>query len=179
MENTIKRTGRELVYEGSILKVYRDDMEFADGHTSKWDYIHLDGAAAVLPVADDGRILLVRQYRNALDRYTWEIPAGKLDRPDEPGIVCAARELEEETGYRSGCLELLLTIRTLVAFCNEKVEIYAAKDLILSQQHLDEEEEIEIRFFTPEELKSMIFRQEIEDNKTISAVMAYLVKYGS
>lgn len=79
------------------------------------DYIHHDGAAAVIPVTEDGKILMVRQYRNALDRATLEIPAGKLDDPKEEGIVCAKRELEEETGFRSEQLEWLITLRTTVA----------------------------------------------------------------
>lgn len=78
----VKRLKRELKYQGTILKMYEDTVE-VNGHQAKWDFIHHDGAAAVLPVTEDGKILMVRQYRNALDRYTLEIPAGKLDSPDE------------------------------------------------------------------------------------------------
>ena len=91
MSEEIRRTGRELAYKGTILDVYVDHMEFANGNTADWDFIHHDGAAAVVPVMDDGRILMVRQYRNALERDTLEIPAGKLDAPDEPGLTCASR----------------------------------------------------------------------------------------
>ena len=76
-------------------------MKFANGNTAEWDFIHHDGAAAVVPVIDDGQVLMVTQYRNALERDTLEIPAGNVDAPGEPGIECASRELEEETGYRS------------------------------------------------------------------------------
>ena len=100
MSEDVKRMGRELAYQGTVLKVYKDHMKFSNGNTEDWDFIHHDGAAAVLPVTEDGKILMVRQYRNALDRYTLEIPAGKLDSPDEAKIDCAYRELEEETGYR-------------------------------------------------------------------------------
>ena len=119
MGEEVRRVKRELAYKGTVLNVYKDYMEFANGNTAEWDYIHHDGAAAVVPVMEDGRILMVRQYRNALERYTIELPAGKLDDPDEQGIVCASRELEEETGYRSEKLEWLITLRTTVAFCNE------------------------------------------------------------
>ena len=88
------RLDRQLKYQGNILKIY-EDVVLANGHKAHWDFIHHDGAAAVLPVADDGRILMVRQYRNALDKFTLEIPAGKLDDPKEPKIRCAFRELEE------------------------------------------------------------------------------------
>ena len=103
MEETI-RLKRELAYTGTILKIYRDTV-VANGHQEVYDYIHHDGAAAVLPVTKDGKILMVRQYRNALDGFTLEIPAGKLDAPGEPKIDCAYRELEEETGFRSENLE--------------------------------------------------------------------------
>lgn len=177
MSDEIKRTGRELIYKGTILSVYKDRMEFPDGSTAEWDFIRHDGAAAVVPVMDDGRILMVRQFRNALDRETLEIPAGKLDAPDEPGLVCSKRELEEETGYRSENLEWLLTLRTTVAFCNEKIEIYVAKDLVSSHQHLDEGEYVDVKAYTMDELKEMIFTGKIEDSKTIAALLAYESKY--
>ncbi len=177
MSDEVKRTGRELVYEGAILKVYKDHMEFANGNTADWDYIHHDGAAAVVPVLDDGRILMVSQYRNALERYTLEIPAGKLDDPNEPGLECSRRELEEETGYKSENLEWLITLRTTVAFCNEKIEIYVAKDLIPTHQHLDEDEYVDVKAYTLAELKEMIFTGKIEDSKTVAAILAYESKY--
>ena len=108
----VKRLKRELKYQGTILKMYEDTVE-VNGHQAKWDFIHHDGAAAVLPVTEDGKILMVRQYRNALDRYTLEIPAGKLDSPDEAKIDCAYRELEEETGYRCDHLEYLMSVNTI------------------------------------------------------------------
>ena len=94
MSEDVKRMGRELAYQGTVLKVYKDHMKFSNGNTEDWDFIHHDGAAAVIPVMDDGKILMVKQYRNALERDTLEIPAGKLDDPDEEGIVCASRELK-------------------------------------------------------------------------------------
>ncbi len=177
MSEEVRRVGRELVYEGAVINVYKDRMQFADGHFADWDYIHHDGAAAVVPVLEDGRILMVSQYRNALERDTLEIPAGKLDSPQEEGSLCAGRELEEETGYRSECLEWLITLRTTVAFCNERVEIYVAKDLIPSKQHLDEEEYVDVKAYSLGELKEMIFSGRIEDGKTIAALLAYESKY--
>lgn len=177
MSDEVKRIKRQLAYKGAILDVYEDTMEFPNGNTEKWDYIHHVGAAAVVPVLDDGRILMVRQYRNALERCTLEIPAGKLDDPKEPGIVCSRRELEEETGYKSEHLEWLITIRTTVAFCNEKIEIYVAKDLIPAKQHLDENEYVDVIPYTLEELKEMIFKGTIEDSKTVASILAYESRY--
>lgn len=177
MEKDIKRVKRERVYQGTVLDFYKDTMKFSNGNTEIWDYLHHKGAAAVLPVMDDGRILMVRQYRNALERFTIELPAGALDAAGEKGIVCAARELEEETGYRSENLEWLISIRTTVALCNEKIEIFVARNLIPSKQHLDPNEFVNVESYTLEELKEKIFHGEIEDSKTVAALMAYDSKY--
>ncbi len=177
MDENMKRVNRELKYEGSIIKVYTDDIELPDGKIAKWDFINHDGAAAIVPVNSEGEILMVRQYRNALDRYTLEIPAGKLDDKNEKTSVCAARELEEETGYKAGKLELLITLRTWVAFTNEKIDVYVATDLLPTQQRLDEDEFIDVEAYTVEELKEMIFSGELQDTKTISAILAYDAKY--
>ena len=129
MKEHIKRVDRILKYKGSILDIYTDVIETPDGHRAEWDYIDHRGAAAVVPVLDDGRLLMVRQYRDALDRETIEIPAGGLNGWDEPTINAAARELEEETGYRSDNLTKLVSVVTAVAFCNEVVDVYLATDL--------------------------------------------------
>ena len=177
MSEEVKRVGRDLAYEGTVIKVYKDHMKFANGNTAEWDFIHHDGAAAVVPIMEDGRILMVTQYRNALERDTLEIPAGKLDDPDESGLVCASRELEEETGYRSEKLEWILTLRTTVAFCDERIEVYVAKDLIPSRQNLDEDEYVDVKAYTLEELKEKIFDGTIQDSKTVAALLAYESKY--
>ena len=177
MSEDVKRMGRELAYQGTVLKVYKDHMKFSNGNTEDWDFIHHDGEAAVIPVMDDGKILMVKQYRNALERDTLEIPAGKLDDPDEEGIVCASRELKEETGYSSDDLEWLLTIRTTVAFCDERIEVFVARNLIPGEQHLDEDEFVDVKAYKLEELKGMIFEGKIQDSKTMAAILAYESKY--
>lgn len=178
MSENLKRLNRELKYEGSIVKVYMDDIELPDGKIAKWDFINHDGAAAIVPVTSEGKILMVRQYRNALDRYTWEIPAGKLDDVKEETLLCAARELEEETGYRAERLELLITLRTWVAFTNEKIDVYVATGLTPTTQQLDEDEFIDVKEFSLNELKDMIFCGKLQDAKTVSALLAYDTKYG-
>lgn len=180
-EIPVIRLGRELKYEGNILKIYEDSV-LANGHEAKWDFIHHDGAAAVLPVADDGKILMVRQYRNALDCFTLEIPAGKLDAPDEPKVECAFRELEEETGFKVDSpdkLEYLMSLTTTVAFCDEAIDIFVAHNLIPSHQNLDEDEVIGVVPCGLDELEEMIYTGKITDGKTIAAIMAYARKYRS
>ena len=134
-----ERLDRTLVYKGVIIDFYQDTVKVPNGNVVKWDFIGHKGAAAVVAVNEDGKLLMVRQYRNALDRETLEIPAGALDSVEEPTHVAAARELEEETGYKAGKLELLITLRTTVAFCNEKIDVYVATDLQPSKQNLDDD----------------------------------------
>lgn len=177
MEAKFKRLKRELQCEGHITKYYKDTIELPDGNTAIYDFVGHNGAAAAIGVRNDGKLLMVRQYRNALDRFTLEIPAGGLE-PNEPTINAAARELEEETGYKCGKIEKLITIRTTVAFCNEKIDIYLATDLKETQQHLDDGEYVDVKAYDLDELISMIYDGVIEDSKTIAAIMAYKVKCG-
>jgi ADP-ribose pyrophosphatase len=177
MNDKIIRLKRELQCEGTITKYYKDTVQLPDGKTAVWDFVGHNGAAAAVGVLDDGRLLMVRQYRNALDRYTLEIPAGGLNK-DEPTIAAATRELEEETGYSCGKIEKLITIRTTVAFCNEKIDIYLATNLTKTSQHLDDDEYVNVEVYTVDELIKMIYDGKIEDSKTISAILAYKNKIG-
>ncbi len=118
---------------------------------------------------------MVRQYRNAIDKYTLEIPAGGLNSGEDMK-TCAIRELEEETGYKTKDAKHLIDIYTTVAFCNEKIGIYYTDQLEVSKQHLDEDEFVNVEIHTLEELVQMIFDGTIEDSKTISAILAYKTK---
>ncbi len=171
-----ERIGRELVHKGAIIDYYEDTIRVPNGNIAKWDYIKHKGAAAVVAVKEDGKLLMVRQYRNALDRETLEIPAGGLNGADEPTDIAAARELEEETGYTVGKLERLLSLRTTVAFCDEKIDVYVATELHRSKQHLDEDEYLDVVSYDVEELVQMIYDCKIQDGKTVSAVLAYYNK---
>lgn len=174
MIEILKRIKRELVYNGSILDIYKDTMQLPNGKTEEWDYVaHRMGAAAVLPVLPDGRIVMVRQYRNALERETLEIPAGCRDSLTEDTLVSASRELEEETGYRSDDISFLISLKTTVAFCNESIDVYLAKNLVKGEQHLDDAEAIEVEIHSLDELCGMIYKGQLQDSKTVSAILAY------
>ncbi|MCI7107805.1 MAG: NUDIX hydrolase [Lachnospiraceae bacterium] len=180
MIERMKRLSRKLMYKGTILDIYKDTMEFPNGKREEWDFVsHRMGAAAILPVLPDGRIVMVRQYRNALERETLEIPAGCRDSKTEDTGLCAAREMEEETGYRSNHVEHLLSLRTTVAFCDEFVEIYVAKNLEKGVRHLDDAESIDVEIYELEELCQMIYEGKIQDGKTVAAIMAYSNKIKS
>lgn len=174
----MKRLKRELVYTGTILKFYKDTIQTPKGNIVHWDFIGHNGASAVVPVLEDGRILMVKQYRNALDRIALEIPAGARDTVNEPTLECARRELEEETGYESSDLEFLISLRTAIAYCDELIDVYVAKNLKASCQQLDEDEFVEVCAYELDELIQMIYNGTIQDAKTVAALMAYKVKYG-
>lgn len=173
MSEKVKRTKREIAYKGKILEVYKDHMDI-DGTESIWDFIHLKGGAAVIPVMDDGRILLIQQYRNAIDGYSLEIPGGVYDEAGEDGATCALRELKEETGYVAGKLDWILSVHSLIAFSDEKVNIYVAKELCGGTRHLDEEEDIEVVILSLDEIKEKLYSGYITDGKTVAGLWAYI-----
>ncbi len=171
----IKRVDRIKRYRGSILTVYEDVMEFPDGSRASWDFIGHGGGAGVVAVRGDGRILMVRQYRPAIDAYSLEIPAGAKDDPDEDGCSAALRELSEETGYTAARedVQFVFKIVTAVAFCNETTEVFLVKNLKKGDAHPDDEEFLDIEAYSAEELKGMIYGGQITDAKTVAALLAY------
>lgn len=175
-----KRIKRELAHKGRIVDFYTDYVKLPNGNTAEWDFIQHKGAAAIVAADEDGRLLMVRQYRNAVDSYTLEIPAGGLEPGETDMKACAVRELEEETGYATDYdkTEHLFDIYTTVAFCNEKIGIYYTNSLRPSKQNLDEDEFINVERYSLAELVDMILAGKIIDNKTVSAVLAYKAKMG-
>lgn len=167
-----KRLKRTLVHKGSIIDYYQDEMLVPNGNVALWDHIEHKGAAAVVAVGEDGKLLMVRQYRNSIERETIEIPAGGKN-PDEDFKTSAIRELEEETGYIAGHTQYLMTINTTVAFCNEVIEIYLCTDLTPSKQNLDEDEFLNVEKYSLDELLDMIKQGKIKDSKTVSAILFY------
>lgn len=172
----IKRLNRKLVHKGSIIELYKDTVQIPNGNIAHWDFINHKGAAAVVPVTEDGKILMVRQYRNALDRATIEVPAGGKE-PDEDFISCARRELEEETGYASSDLTFLISTYTTVAYCNERIDIFVAQNLKKTHQNLDPDEYVDVEAFDVNELLELIYAGTIQDSKTIAAITSYALKY--
>lgn len=167
-----ERLSRTLIHEGKILNVYQDRMKLPNGNEADWDFIGHHGAAAFVAETEDHKIVMVRQYRNALERYTIEIPAGGINA-GESFEDAAIRELQEETGYQPVRVCHLLDLYTTVAFCNEKIGIYCGTVTRKQKQHLDEDEFVEIVLYSMEELLNMILEGTIQDSKTISALLAY------
>lgn len=173
-----ERINREVVFKGNKVDFCQDTLVTPDGKEMSYDFIDHPGAAAVVPVTDEGKIVMVMQYRPAVDRFTLEIPAGGRES-GEDFIVTAKRELEEEAGYKSDDLEYLLSVNTEIAFCNEVIEVYVAHNLIPSKQNLDPDEFINVSFWDIDDLVAKVYAGEIKDGKTAASIMAYKVKYCS
>lgn len=167
-----ERVNRELIHKGGIINYYQDTVGFENGNTEVWDIIEHKGCSAVLPITEDGKIVCVHQYRYAIGKYTIEIPAGGID-PNESFMDCAAREMEEETGYECLSIEPYLQFYSTVGFCNEKIHIFKALVRKKGDQHLDPNESVEVKEYEVEELIEKIRSLMIEDGKTIASVMAY------
>lgn len=168
-----KKLNEQEIYKGVRVHLVTEDIELPDGRVAKWELVKHIGAAAVIPIDKDGQILMVKQYRNASDSVTLEIPAGTLDKPDEDPIQCAFRELEEETGYKTEDMMFLYKFYSSIGICDEIISIYVATNLVESKQNLDEDEFVEVFRYDLDELIEMCFDGRIVDNKTISALLAY------
>jgi len=168
-----KRINREEVYKGKVFTVAEDTIQFQNGKQTKWDVLLHDGAAAVVPINHKGNIILVEQYRCVEDGEILEIPAGKLDKGEDP-FTCAARELEEETGYKATNITPVGSIYSAVGFSDEIIHIYLATELKKGQMNLDEDEYLNVKEFTLDCVINKILNGEIKDSKTIAAV--FMVK---
>jgi len=160
------------IYNGKVISLKVDDVLLPNGKESKREIVNHPGAVAIIAITSEGKLVLVEQYRKALERSIIEIPAGKLE-PGEKPEKTARRELEEETGY--GCQELtyLQTFATSPGFADEVIHLFVAKDLykIEEKADLDEDEFVELLEVTVEEAEEMVREQKIFDAKTAFAVL--------
>ena len=162
---------KESIYEGRILHVEKWQVTCPNGHAAPREIVVHKGAAAVVPVYEDGTTLLVRQHRVSVDRVTLEIPAGKLDSADEDPLECAIRELREETGLKAEKMTLLTSVLTTPGFCTEKIGIYLTQGLTEGDMHLDEDEFLGVVRMPLQEAIDMIMRGDIRDGKTICGLL--------
>ncbi|MCI8370340.1 MAG: NUDIX hydrolase [Clostridia bacterium] len=167
-----KKLGGITVYDGKILRLEVDEVELPDGAKAKRECVRHHGGAAVLCVID-GEALLVKQFRYLYGKEIYEIPAGKLERGENPQFA-AARELEEETGYVAGKLTPYLTIYPTPGYTDEVINVYLAEDLKKRAQKLDDGEFLSVEFIKLEKAVEMIANGEICDGKTVAAIYKYL-----
>jgi len=168
----------QAVYDGWIIRVVKGRFEAPDGTTFERDVVHHPGAVAVVPIDGDD-IILVRQYRSAVDSLMWEIPAGLRDVDGEPPVETAQRELVEEVGMTAGSLELITSVHNSVGFCDEQIHIYLGTDLTVTNRATTdspEEVEMEIARIPLLEADAMISSGQITDAKTVIGILAALRK---
>ena len=163
------QTSSEDVYSGKFLHLKKDMVRLPDGNTTYREYLIHPGAVAIMPILNDGRILLERQFRYPVDAAMIEIPAGKLELSEDP-LLCAQRELLEETGYSAKSWEFLGRIHPVISYSTEIIDIYLAKDLTLGERALDEGEFLDVFAATLDEMHAWIASGAITDVKTIISV---------
>ena len=171
-----KKVNSQDVYDGCLLHVKCDTVRLPNGKLATREWVQHPGAAAVLPILPDGDIILVKQYRYPIERVTLEIPAGKLDSPEEEPLACASRELGEDTGYQAEDFKKILTLATTVGFSNEKIHIFFAQGLHPGVQHPDDDEFINVVKMPLTKAFELIQSGEIMDAKTIAAILWKMAK---
>jgi len=169
----LKRVSRETRYRGKIIDLLVDQVEYPSGNRTVREVAHHPGGAVVVPILDDGRVVLVDQLRYPLERHILELPAGKLFPGEDPAL-CAGRELEEETGWIADSLEKLCSFYTSPGFCDEELHIYLGRGLRLSPEgHKREEGEftMTVRLLPVAEALEMVNQGLIKDGKTIIGLL--------
>lgn len=166
-----KQIGREEIFHGVALHVVKDQVLLPNGNTSVREISLHNGASAVIPILPDGRVIMERQYRYAHGRVMLEIPAGKLDSPNEPPLEAAKRELREETGASAEKITFLGKIASCPALLDEVIYLYMAEDISFGSRELDEDEFLDIELIPLCTLYDMVMGGEIDDAKTQIAIM--------
>jgi len=160
----------EIVYDGPVFKVRKHHVHAVNGGVSTRDVVEHNGGSVMLAVKDDGKILMVRQFRKALERVMLELPAGKRD-PGEDPLETARRELKEETGYTAGTVEYMTTMTPSCGYTSEILNIYLCRDLVPGETHFDETEDLDLYEYTADELVNMIMENKIQDAKTVIGIL--------
>ena len=170
-ELTEKQLSRENILRGKVLHVVRDTVLLPNGEEATREICLHVGAVCIIPLLDDGRVIMERQFRYAHGRVFLEIPAGKLDSPTEDPLAAAKRELREETGAVAGKMTYLGALETSPALINERRHMYLAEDLSFVERELDEDEFLDVEYMKLGDLVNMVMRGEICDAKTQIAVL--------
>jgi len=157
---------RETVFEGRLLQVRRDRIRLPDGGQATREFIVHPGAVMIVPLLDDGRLVMERQWRYPLERVMLEFPAGKLE-PGEPTLPCAQRELLEETGYQASEWALAGVLHNAIAYSNERIEIWFARGLTAGERRLDDGEFLDLQLVEEAELDRLCASGAVTDAKTL------------
>lgn len=170
MELFEKKLDSKQIFDGRVVKLFVDTVELPDGQVATREIVRHPGAVCVIPVTDDKKAVMVRQFRYPFEKVLLEIPAGKLE-PNEDPLEAVVRELEEESGAVAGKIEHIGTMYTTVAIIDEKIDMYLATDLTFVNSHPDEEEFLEVEKVPLSTLVDMVMSGEIKDAKTQIAIL--------
>lgn len=170
MELFEKKLSSRQIFDGVVVKLYVDDVELPNGKKSVREVVRHPGAVCVVPVTDEGEVIMVRQFRYAFNQVLLEVPAGKLE-PNEDPLEAALRELEEESGVVASNVEHIGEIYTTVAIIDEKIHVYLATGLTYKNAHPDDEEFLEVEKIPLKTLVDMVMNGEIKDSKTQIAIL--------
>ena len=162
----------ETVYKGKVFTLEKDVITLPDGRDTVRETIRHGGAAAMIPIDDEGKIIFVKQYRHSAKREVLEIPAGTIEKGEDP-YDCAIREIQEETSYKAGKMTFLLKMFSAIGFCSEVIHIYVAENLEKGSYNMDDDEFITNERYSLEESIDLIHKGVICDSKTIAAIYAY------
>lgn len=162
----------ETLFQGCRFRVVRKQQQGVSGRTLFREVVIHPGAVVIVPVLQDGRICLIKNYRVSVDETLWELPAGTLE-PDEDPLECALRETKEETGYIAGKMEFLQTFYMSPGILNERMHLFVARDLNQGDQELEDGEQIETVPLPPRECLELVDRGEIRDAKTLAGLLIY------
>ncbi len=163
----------KVLYQGKVFRLQRDTVVEPGGVRAERDIVVHPGSVVVLPIFNDGRVLLIRQYRHAAGEFLWELVAGRKE-PDETPVAGARRELLEETGYTARSMRKLMRVIPTPGFVNEWMWIFAAEGLTAGAAHPEEDEKITPRIFTLKQAASMIERGTLRDAKSICGLLYYI-----
>ncbi|WZL74914.1 NUDIX hydrolase [Clostridiaceae bacterium 35-E11] len=167
-EKTLKS---QKIYEGKMIDLRVDTVKLPGEKHATREIVEHPGAVAIVPITEEGKIIMIKQFRKPVDEALLEVPAGKLDENEDPS-VCAARELKEETGYEAENIKFLFKFYTSPGFSNEIMYLYVATQLTPGEAMPDEDEYIDMESYPLEKLLDMIHNGEIKDSKTIIGIMA-------
>lgn len=165
MREEEKTISSDRIYTGKVISLKVDTVEIEKKGYQKREIVEHGGAVAIVAINDNNEVILVRQFRKAIEKVIWEIPAGKLEIGENPKD-CAIRELKEETGYSAENMKLIHKFYTSAGFSNQKIYIYLATGLTAGDNNFDDDEDLEVHKIDLEEAYNMISRNEIEDAKT-------------